>query len=142
MLKKIRTTDLEVGMSFDASRQLEMTYEAARVRTPYALGTRVLVSMSRRTGYLLSYSKRSKHIKEVSYSMPEAISTTHLGIKGVDLARDKLVSLLGVWVVEQVLFKLLGLSGHLKDAGSARAQSNTSITVRQKLTTSRIVWRA
>lgn len=123
MLKKIRTTDLEVGMSFDASRQLEMTYEAARVRTPYALGTRVLVSMSRRTGYLLSYrTRRSKYTDAISQSVPEAISTTHLGIKGVDLARDKLVSLLGVWMVEQVLFELLGLSGHLKDAGSARAQ--------------------
>jgi hypothetical protein len=122
MLKKIRTTDLEVRMSFDASRQLEMTYEAARVRTPYALGTRVLVSMSRRTGYLLSYRARSKHTDTISQSVPEAISTTHLGIKGVDLTRDKLVSLLGVWVVEQVLFELLGLSGHLKDAGSAHAQ--------------------
>lgn len=32
------------------------TYETAKPRTPYALGTLVLVSRSRRTGYLLSYS--------------------------------------------------------------------------------------
>ena len=71
---------------------------------------------------MLSYRTSSKHTDAISQSVPEAIFTTHLGIKGVDLSRDKLVSLLGVWVVEQVLFELLGLSGHLKDAGSARAQ--------------------
>jgi hypothetical protein len=51
MLKKIRTTELP----FSHCRETEKgTYEAPRARTPYALGTLVLVSKSRRTGYLLS----------------------------------------------------------------------------------------
>jgi hypothetical protein len=39
----------------------------------------------------------------------------HLGIEGVDLARDELGRLLGVRVVEEVLLDLLGLrlGGHL-----------------------------
>ena len=37
----------------------------------------------------------------------------YLAVERVDLARDELVGLLGVWVGKEVVLDLLGLSGHL-----------------------------
>ena len=80
----------------------DLAYEAPRARTPYALGTLVLVSSSRRTGYLLSYL--------VSYGFDLDVRGAYLRVERVDLSRQEPVGLLGVWVVDKVVFDLLGLS--------------------------------
>ena len=82
----------------------DLAYEAPRARTPYALGTLVLVSSSRRTGYLLSYL--------VSYCGGMQ-RVAYLRVERVDLSRQEPVGLLGVWVVDKVVFDLLGLGCHL-----------------------------
>ena len=45
--------------------------------------------------------------------MMERVKGTHLRVELVDLTRDELVGLLGVGVVDKVVFDLLGLGCHL-----------------------------
>ena len=105
MLKKIRTTELHISRC-DAV-QKGKTYEAPRARTPYALGTLVLASKSRRTGYLLSC------LSAWCLATVDGERETYLRVELVDLTRDELVGLLGVGVVDKVVFDLLGLGCHL-----------------------------
>jgi hypothetical protein len=42
---------------------------------------------------------------------------TYLRVKRADLSREELIGLLGVGVVDKVVFDLLGLCGHLMISG-------------------------